>query len=99
VGHDYNFFTMLEDHNVEDVIEVTLEDLDEEQRKPVEANRDAFTKLCLESFSKTRGKVIQKNQLPTPSITITNTTNGSAESSSVAGGTFRRRLTLPFIMC
>jgi hypothetical protein len=70
VGHDYNFFTMPEDHDPEDIIGVTLEDLDEEQRKLIEANIDAFTKLCLDSFSKTRGKVIQKNQLPTPSVTV-----------------------------
>jgi hypothetical protein len=63
-------FTKPENHNAEAVIEITLEDLDEEQRKLVEANRDAFTKLCLDSFSKTRGKVIQKNQLPTPSIIV-----------------------------
>jgi hypothetical protein len=66
-------FTMPENHNVEDVIEVTLEDLDEEQRNLVEANRDALTKLYLDSLSKTRGKVIQKNQLLTPSIMVTPT--------------------------
>jgi hypothetical protein len=42
----------------ENVIEVTKEDLDDEQKKLVEANRDAFTILSLESFSKIRGKVI-----------------------------------------
>jgi hypothetical protein len=49
---------MPENHNAEDVIKVTLEDLNEDQRKLVEANGDAFTKLCLDSFSKTRGKMI-----------------------------------------
>lgn len=83
VGPDNNFFTMLEDHDPEDIIEVTLEDLNEEQRKLVEDSRDAFTKLYLHSFSKTRGKVIQQNQLPTPSITITSTIDGLAESSGV----------------
>jgi hypothetical protein len=58
VGLNNNNFTMPEDHNVENVIEVTLEDLNEERKKLVEANMDAFTKLCLESFSKTRRKVI-----------------------------------------
>jgi hypothetical protein len=71
VGHDNNNFTMPQNHHAEDVIEVFLENLNEEQKKLVEANRDAFTKLWLESFSKTRGKVIQKNQLPTPSIMVT----------------------------
>jgi hypothetical protein len=82
VGHDYNFFIIPEDHDPEDIIKVTLEDLDDEQRKLVKANRDTFTKLCLESSSKTRGKVIQKNQLPTPFIMITSPTDGSVESSS-----------------
>jgi hypothetical protein len=75
VGPDRNNFTMPENYNAEDVIEVTFEDLDDEQKKLVEENRDAFTKLCLESFSKTRGKVILKNQLPTQSITVTSTTD------------------------
>jgi hypothetical protein len=63
-------FTMPENHNAEVVIEACLEDLDEEQRKLVEANRDALTKLCLDSFSKTRGKVIQKSQLSTLSVAL-----------------------------
>jgi hypothetical protein len=29
VGHDNNKFTMLENHNAEDVIDVSFEDLDE----------------------------------------------------------------------
>lgn len=53
VGHDYNLFTMPKDHNQEDVIEVALEVLNDEQRKLVEDNRDAFVKLCLDSFNKT----------------------------------------------
>jgi hypothetical protein len=61
---------MPENHNAEVVIEACLEDLDEEQRKLVEANRDALTKLCLDSFSKTRGKVIQKSQLSTLSVAL-----------------------------
>jgi hypothetical protein len=80
VGHDNNNFTTPENHNAKGVIVVTFEDLDDEQKKLVEANRDAITKLCLESSSKTRGKVIQNSQLPTPSITVT-TPDGSAESS------------------
>jgi hypothetical protein len=72
-----------ENNNAEDVIEVTLEDLNEEQKKLVEVNIGAFTKLYLEFFRKTRGKVIRKGQLPTPSITVTSTTYGSAESSGV----------------
>jgi hypothetical protein len=82
VGHNYNFI-MLENHDPENVIEVALEDLEEEQRKLVEANRYAFTKLCLKSFSKTRGKVIQKCQLPTPSVMVT-PTNQSAGTSGAA---------------
>jgi hypothetical protein len=70
VGFDNNF-TMRDNHNAEDIIEVSPEDLDEDQKKLVEAHRDAFTKLCLDSFSKTRSKMIQKNQLLTPSITVT----------------------------
>jgi hypothetical protein len=73
VGHDCNNFTMPENHNAEDVIEVTFEDLDDEQKKLVEAIRDAFTKLCLDLFNKTRGKVIQKSQLSTPSVMVTPT--------------------------
>jgi hypothetical protein len=79
VGDDNNFITMPEVTDRENVIEVTMEDLNDEQKKLIEANRDAFTKLCLESFSKITGKVIQKNQLPTLSITVT-TTDGSVES-------------------
>jgi hypothetical protein len=80
LGPNRSNFTMPENHNAEDVIQVTFEDLDDKQKKLVEENRDTFT---MESSSKTRGKVIQKNQLPTPSITVTSTTDGSAESSSV----------------
>jgi hypothetical protein len=32
VGHDSNFFTMPEDHDPEDIIEVTMEDLNDEQK-------------------------------------------------------------------
>jgi hypothetical protein len=39
---------MPEDHDPQDVIEVALEDLNEEQRKLVEAKRDALTKLYLD---------------------------------------------------
>jgi hypothetical protein len=67
VGHNNNDFTMPENHNAGDIIEVTFEDLDDKKKKLVEINRDAFTKLCLDSFSKTRGKVIHKSQLPNPS--------------------------------
>lgn len=71
VRHNNNNFTMLENHSAEDVIKVSFEELNEEQNKlvVVEANRDAFTKLSLESFN--NGKVIQKSALPTPSVTVT----------------------------
>jgi hypothetical protein len=75
-----NFFTMREETDPENIIEVTMEDLNDEQKKLIEANRDAYTKLCLDSSNKIRGKVIQQSQLPTPSITVT-TTDGSAEAS------------------
>jgi hypothetical protein len=38
-------------------------------------------KLCLESFSKTRNGVIQKEQLPAPSVTVS-PLDGSAEGTS-----------------
>jgi hypothetical protein len=91
VGHDNNNFTMPDNHNAEDVIEVSLEDLVEEQKKLIKAHKDAFTKLCLDSFSKTRGKVIQQSQLPTPSVTVTPT-------DPSAGIAFKTRLIWPYIM-
>jgi hypothetical protein len=48
MGHDNNNFTMSNNHSAKDVIEVCLEDLDEEQKKLVEAHRDALTKLSLD---------------------------------------------------
>jgi hypothetical protein len=48
VGHDNNNFTLLDNHNAEDAMEVSLDDLDEEQKKLVEAHKDAFTKLCFD---------------------------------------------------
>lgn len=70
VGHDNNFFTIPKDHDPEDIIEVTMEDLNDEQKKLIGANVDAYTKLCLQFFNKIRGKVIQKSQLLNPSVTM-----------------------------
>jgi hypothetical protein len=61
VGHDNNNFTIPENHSAKDVIKVTFEELDDEKKRLVQANTDAFTKLYLESFSKTKSKVIQKS--------------------------------------
>lgn len=46
MGHDNNFIGMLKISNLKDVIEGTMQDINKEQ------------KLCLESFSKTRNKVL-----------------------------------------
>jgi len=55
---------MPEDLDHQNVIDVTMDDLDEEQKKLVQANVDNYMKLCLESFGKIRNKVVQKEQLP-----------------------------------
>jgi hypothetical protein len=65
--------TMPEDTNPKNIIEVTMEDLNDEQRKMVEDNKDAFVRLCLDSFGKTRGRVIHKSSLPTPFVMVTST--------------------------
>lgn len=61
---------MRENHGAEDIIEVTMEYLDDEQKKLVEDNVNALVKLCLDSFSKTWGKAIQKSQLSTSSVMV-----------------------------
>ena len=58
VGHDNNFVSMLEVSDLEDMIEVTMQDLNKEQ------------KLRLESSNETRNKMVQKASLPNPSITM-----------------------------
>jgi len=42
VGHDYDFVNILETNTAEDVIEVPMQDLNEEQKKLVPNNLDAF---------------------------------------------------------
>ena len=51
---------MPEDLDHQNVIDVTMDDLDKEQMKLVLANVDNYMKLCLESFGKIRNKVVQK---------------------------------------
>ena len=51
---------MIEIGELEDVIEVTMEDMED-------LNEDQ--KVCLESFGETRNKVVHKPNLPTLSIT------------------------------
>jgi len=49
---------MPEDGCTEDVIEVTMEDLDEAQKKLVQDNVEAFQNLCLDWFSNVRNRVV-----------------------------------------
>ena len=42
VGHDYDFVNISETNTAEDVIEVPMQDLNEEQKKLVPNNLDAF---------------------------------------------------------
>ena len=73
---------MPEDLDHQYVIDVTMDDLDEEQKKLVQANVDNYMKLCLESFGKIRNKVVQKEQLPNSSITVAPIDGSAGETSA-----------------
>jgi hypothetical protein len=45
---------MVEHIDLEDVIDVTMNDLNNDQKKMIHANMESYMKLCLESFSKTQ---------------------------------------------
>ena len=57
-GTRQHSISMPEDGCTEDVIEVTMEDLDEAQKKLVQDNLEAFQNLCLDWFSNVRNRVV-----------------------------------------